>query len=116
MRICIGEVCVRSRWLAARAFDVEGVHVVARGMVLGNIQRFEIVVRRFDFRAFDHAEADREKNALQLFVCLADQVARADRALDAGKREIDLSRPAPLVPRPLRFRLALRRVPLRRAL
>ena len=90
VRICIGEVCVRSRCAAARAFDVKSVHVVARGMVLGNVERLEIVVRRFDFRPFDHAEADREENALEFFVGLADQVARADRALDAGKRKIDL--------------------------
>ena len=58
-------------------------------MMLGNIQRFEIVVRRFDFGAFDHAEANRGENALQFFVGLADQVARADGALDAGKRKVD---------------------------
>ncbi len=61
VRICIGEVCVRSRCGAARAFDVERVHVVARGMMLGNIQRFEIVVGRFDLGAFDDAESDRQR-------------------------------------------------------
>ena len=75
---------------AASAFDVESVHVVARGMMLGNVERLEIVVRRLDLGPFDHAEADGKKNPLQLFVGLADQVARADRPLDAGKREVDL--------------------------
>ena len=41
----------------------------------------------------------------QLFVGLANHVARADRALDAGKREIDfVARAARIVPRRLRFR------------
>ena len=59
-------------------------------MVLGNIERLEIVVGRLDFGAFDHAEADRKENALKFFVGLANQVARADGALDAGKRKINL--------------------------
>ena len=74
---------------AARARDVEGVHVVARGMMLGNIQRLEIVVRRFDFGSGDDAEADRGENAQKFVVGLADQVARADGALDAGKRKVN---------------------------
>ena len=58
-------------------------------MVLGNVERLEIVVRRLDLGPFDDAEANREKYSLKLFVGLANYVARADRALDAGKREID---------------------------
>ena len=116
VRICIGEVCVRSRCPPRAPFDVESVHVVARGMVLGNIERLEIVVRRLDFRPFDHAEADGEKNALQLFVGLPDQVARADRALDAGKRKIDLiARLRRFARRRLRSPCALLRASLRRA-
>ncbi len=94
VRICIGEVCVRSRWLdgtrlGGQALNIKSIHVVARGMVLGNVQRLEIVVRRFDFGAFDDAEADGAKDALQLFVRLANHVARADCALDARQREIN---------------------------
>ena len=49
---------------------------VARGMVLGDVERLEIVVGRLDFRPFDHGEADGKKNPLKLFVGLADQVPR----------------------------------------
>ena len=74
-------------------------------MMLGNVERLEIVVRRFDLRPFDHAEADGKKNALELFVGLADQVPRAERALDAGQREVDVIAGLRLLfPRPLRFR------------
>jgi len=74
----------------ARSFDVEGVHVVARGMVLGDVERFEVVVGRLDFRPFDYRESDGKENALELFVGLADQVAGANRALDARQGKIDL--------------------------
>ncbi len=57
--------------------------------MFGNVERLEIVVGRFDLRAFDDTEAEREKNALDLFVGLADEMVRADGPLDAGKREID---------------------------
>ncbi len=43
-------------------FDIRRVHVVARRMVLGNIERLEIVVGRLDLGPFDHAEPDRKKN------------------------------------------------------
>ena len=75
---------MRSRCPPRDAFDVERVHVVARGMVLGNVERLEIVVGRLDFRPFDHAEADGKKNALEFFVGLADQVPRADRRSTPG--------------------------------
>ena len=73
---------------AARALDVEGVHVVARGMVLGDIERFEIVVGRLDLRPFDHAKSDREEDAQQFVERLPDQVPRPDGALDARKRKV----------------------------
>ena len=58
-------------------------------MMFGNIQRLEVVVGRLDLRPLHHAEADGEENALQLFGGLANQVARPNRSLDAGKRKID---------------------------
>src|ERR1700735_3846947 len=75
---------------APRALHVKSVHVVARRMMLGDVERLEIVVRRFALGPFHHAEADREENALQLFVRLANDVARADGPLDAWERKIDL--------------------------
>ena len=59
-------------------------------MVLGNVERLEIVVGRLDLRPFDHAEPDGEENPQQLVERLPDQVPRADRPLHARQREIDL--------------------------
>jgi len=75
-----------------RAFgqvEVKRVHVVADGMMLGNIQRFEIVVRRFDFRAFDDRKADREEDVFDFLHHGANQVVCADRSNDAGERQVD---------------------------
>jgi len=50
VRICTGEVWVRSSSGAGRTFrqfQIKGVHIVAHRMKLRNIQRFEIVIRRF---------------------------------------------------------------------
>ena len=81
---------VRAQQMAALcAFDIKSVHVVARGMMLGNVEGFEIVIGRFDLRAFDNAETNRGENSLKFFEGLADQMPRAESALDAGKREID---------------------------
>src|SRR6266404_2490275 len=57
-------------------------------MEFRNVERFEVVVRRFDFGAFDDGEADGEENVLDFLEDLADQVARADGANDAGEREV----------------------------
>ena len=59
-------------------------------MELRDVQRFEIVVGRFDFGAFDDGEADRKENVLDFLENLADEVMRADGADDAGEREVDL--------------------------
>src|ERR1700677_2730498 len=72
-----------------RTFNIKGIHVVARRMVLRNIQRLEIVIRRLDFRAFHYRVSDRKKNALQLRVGLPDQVAGAQQPFHAGQGKID---------------------------
>src|SRR5439155_9854710 len=72
-------------------FQIEGVHVVADRMKLRDIQRLEIVVRRFDFGAFDDREADGEENVFDFLEDLADQVMGADGANDAGKGQVDTS-------------------------
>src|SRR5882672_2754539 len=41
-----------------RQFQIERVHVVANGMEFRNVERFEVVIWRFDFGAFDDGEAD----------------------------------------------------------
>jgi hypothetical protein len=48
-------------------------------MMLGNVERFEIVIGSFDFRAFDDRKADRAEDAVELFVGLADKMLRAER-------------------------------------
>src|SRR5713226_488375 len=58
-------------------------------MEFGNVQRFEIVVRRFDFRAFYDGEADGDKNIFDFLENLANQVMGADGANDSWKRKID---------------------------
>src|ERR1700677_450064 len=73
----------------ASALDVKRVHVIARGMVLGNVQSFEIVIGRLDLRTFNDAEANRKKNAFQLFVGLPDDVRGAEGPFHAWNREID---------------------------
>ena len=73
---------------ALRQVQIKGVHVVADGMKFGNVEGLEIVVRRFDFRAFDHGEPDGEENVFDGLEDLADQVVRTDRADDPGEREV----------------------------
>ncbi len=81
---------VRAQQMAALyAFDIKSVHVVARGVMLGNVERFKVVVGRLDLRALDHAETDRGENPLKFFERLPDKVARAESALDPRKRKID---------------------------
>ena len=90
--ICTGEVCVRSSNGAGRALgqvQVEGVHIVAHGMKFRNVQRFEVVVRRFDFRAFDDGEANGKENVFDFLENLANQMVRANGTDDAGERKID---------------------------
>ena len=58
-------------------------------MEFGNVEGFEIVVGRFDFRAFDDGEADGEEDVFDLLEDLADQMVRADGADDPGEREVD---------------------------
>src|SRR5215472_2305812 len=58
-------------------------------MVLGNVERLEIVVSSFDFRAFNDRKAYRAENTIELFVSLSDKMLRAERAGDSGQREIE---------------------------
>src|SRR5712664_42624 len=58
-------------------------------MEFGNVESFEIVVRRFDFGAFDDGKADGEENVFDLLEDLADEMVRAEWAEDAGEREVN---------------------------
>ena len=73
---------------AFRQIEIESVHVIADGMVLGNIQCLEIVVRRLDLRAFDDGKADRKENIFDFLENLADQMVGADGTNDARERKV----------------------------
>src|SRR5438105_9268408 len=72
-----------------RQVQIESVHVVADGVKLGDIQGFEIVIRRFDFGAFDDGKTDGEEDVFDFLEDLTDQVMGADGTNDAGKGEVD---------------------------
>ena len=115
---CIGRSvrAQQTRLGAWRHVQIKRVHGVARGMMLGNIQRLEIVVGRLDFGPFDDAEAQRKKNPLDFGEGLPQQVARAEGADDAGQREIDVvARQRRDLPRPLTRCCAARRASARHA-
>src|SRR5258708_1822473 len=59
-------------------------------MKLRNIQRFEIVIGRFNLRTFDHRKSDGNKNVFDFLKDLANQMARANGAHHSRQREIDL--------------------------
>ncbi len=58
-------------------------------MKFRNVERLEVVVRRFNFRAFDNRKADGNENVFNFLKNLADQVMRTDGADHAGERKID---------------------------
>ena len=66
-------------------FEIKRVHVVANGMVLGNVQRFEIVVRRLDFGAFDDREANGKEDIFDFLEDLADQVMEPIGRMTPGR-------------------------------
>src|ERR1700737_2464154 len=57
-----------------RKIEVEGVHVVADRMELWDVERFEIVVGRFDFRALHDGEANGEENIFDLLENLTNEM------------------------------------------
>jgi hypothetical protein len=54
-------------------------------MEFRDIESFKIVVRRFDFGAFDDGEADGDEYVFDFLEDLADEVMRTDRTMDAGE-------------------------------
>ncbi len=58
-------------------------------MVFRDIQCLEIVVRRFDLRAFYHAKAERKKDALDFLESLLDEVPRTNRPNHPRQGEIN---------------------------
>ena len=57
-------------------------------MVLGNIERLEVVVGSFHLRPGDHGVAERKKNPLDFLEGLPQRMPRAERADHAGKRKV----------------------------
>ena len=74
-------------------------------MVLGNVERLEVVVRSFHLRPGNHRVAERKKNPFDLLERLPQRMARAERANHARKGEIfALARERRLIGRGLDFR------------
>ena len=94
-------------WRAHRTkdVDVKRVHVVAHGMKFGNVEGFEIVIRRFDFGAFDDGEADGEKmssiswKTWRIKWCEPTGRHTGERKIDGFARSAALSAPASIAMR-----------------
>ena len=85
-RICTGEVWVRSTRGSSPGvarLEVEGVLHRPRRMVLGHVERGEIIPLGLDLRPFGDGEAEVGENLRELVHHLADRV---DRALTALRR------------------------------
>ncbi len=78
----------RGRACAAGRLDVKRIHRVTRRMVLGDVERLEIVVRRLDLRPLHHRVAEREENPLDLLERLLQWMPRADRPHDPGQGKV----------------------------
>ena len=94
VRICTGEVCVRSsKPLALRLFllprDEQRVLRVARRMIRRKIQGFEIVVIRFDDGAFGYGIAELLEDRDNLTPRSHDGMLGADGATDAGQTNVN---------------------------
>src|ERR1051326_1555749 len=83
-------VSAQEQWArsAFRKLQIKRIHVIAYRMKFRNIQRFEIVVRRFDFRTFHHGKSYGYKNIFDFLEDLADQMTRTDRTDDSRKGEV----------------------------
>src|SRR5258708_38530373 len=58
-------------------------------MEFWDVQRLEVVIRRFNFRAFDYGKADGEEDIFALLKDFTNQVMRANGADDSGEGEVD---------------------------
>ncbi len=65
-------------------------------MKFRNVERLEIVIRRFDFRTFDHGKSDGHENVFDFLKNPANQMARPEGTHDARKRKVHA-----LITRPL---------------
>ena len=94
--ICTGEVGCEATIVPGplREFEVKRVHVVTDRMIFGNIQRFEIVVGRFNLRAFCNRKADGEEDILDFLHHLADEVVRAQGTKTPGNENRPVLRAA----------------------
>ena len=91
VRICTGEVCVRSTTSGAPV-DVEGVLHVARRMILRHRQRFEVVEVGLDLRPDGDGEAELREDRLDLAPRQRDRVQVAEPARAPGQGHVDGAR------------------------
>jgi hypothetical protein len=76
-------------WLRLLPRDEEGVLCVARRMIRRKIQRFEVVVIRFDDGAFGDRVSQLFEDADDFISRLDDGMLGADGTADAGERDVD---------------------------
>ncbi len=69
--------------------QVEGVLLVARRMIVGEVERAEVVVVGLDLGAFGDAVAHRSEDALDLLVDQRDRMERAGRPAPPGQGDVD---------------------------
>ena len=94
VRICTGEVCVRSSRRSRAGLlllpgDEQRVLRVARRMVRRKVQRLEVVVVGLDLGTFADGVAHRLEDRDDLVHHAQHGMFDADRALDAGKRDVE---------------------------
>ena len=99
VRICTGEVWVRSR---TSSDDVEGVLHVAGGVVLRDVERLEVVVVRLHLGPVGDREAEPHEHVDDLVEDERERVSRAAHDAPAGQREVDAvgGQPGPALPLP----------------
>jgi hypothetical protein len=69
--------------------EIKGVVHRPRGMMLGDVERFEVVIGVFDLRAFDHGEAGVGEQPLDTAHCTGHGVQSTRRAASAGQADVD---------------------------
>ncbi len=72
-----------------RRSEIQRVLHVARGMLVGHVERFEVVVVVLDLRAFEHLIAEPGEDLLHLLAHEAERMTMADGRRAAGQRDVD---------------------------
>ena len=68
--------------------DVERILIVARGVRLRDVQRLEVIVYAFNFRAGFNGVAEAQENIFNLALHARDGMERTDGALGPGQGRV----------------------------